>query len=409
MKFFVIFLLVALAVVSATTKFKLMHKSIPRKTFVKHSEAEAEAMHELVFAVKQKNLDEFDKVLLERSTPGSKMYQKWLSFDEVGAMTSNPSGAAAVQDWLKANNIAVSWQSAHQDYIRASAPISKWEQLLNTKFYKWEDKTRPRAKGHARMMHRAEHFSLPEEMTTHLSTVFNTVQVPPVFRAKYRQALKGEETPRFKTEYAISKSLRGKMAGATAVDGTVTVAFLNEFYDIVTNMGSAAQSQSVFETVEESYSPSDLKLFQQTYGLTVQEALHPYGFNTSDCVTYDCGEGNLDVQYIMGVAQQTATIYWYVTADDADTDPFVAWVTDIANTANPPLANSMSWGSVEQANSQDVMDAFNTEAMKLTSMGVTVTVSSGDNGAGEDEDLCEVNSGGNIFLPWTVSNIPTIG
>ena len=30
------------------------------------------------------------------------------------------------------------------------------------------------------------------------------------------------------------------------------------------------------------------------------------------------------------------------------TDPFVAYVTDIANMANPPLVNSVSWGAIEQ-------------------------------------------------------------
>jgi len=29
-------------------------------------------------------------------------------------------------------------------------------------------------------------------------------------------------------------------------------------------------------------------------------------------------------------------------------DPFVAYVTDIANMANPPLVNSISWGAIEQ-------------------------------------------------------------
>ena len=56
--------------------------------------------------------------------------------------------------------------------------------------------------------------------------------------------------------------------------------------------------------------------------------------------------GNLDIQYIMGVAQNTASIYWY-EAGTPYLDPFVQWVTDIANSPNPPLVNSMSWGSSE--------------------------------------------------------------
>jgi hypothetical protein len=176
--------------------------------------------------------------------------------------------------------------------------------------------------------------------------VFNTVQVPPVFRPKYQRLTNNNEEPRFKTSFSVkpSKNLRTE---SDALDGTVTVSFLNDFYDITTNEGDASMSQSVFETIEESFSPTDNAQFQEMYDIPQQAAEAPYGFSTDDCITFDCYEGNLDVQYIMGIAQKTATIYWYVT-ENSTTDPFVAWVTDISNTANPPLANSMSWGSVEQ-------------------------------------------------------------
>jgi subtilase family serine protease len=356
--------------------------------------------------VQQKNLVEFDQMLLERSTPGSPLFQNWFTFEEVGQLTSNPEGAKEVKDWLAANGIAASWESAHQDYIKASAPISKWEQLLDTKFYQWEDHSRGKdAKGVKRFMHRAEQYSLPEEVKPHLFAVFNTVQVPPVFKPKY-QKLSGNAEPKFKTSFTVKpskhgKNLRGKKS-ATDTNPSVTVQFLNEYYNITSNEGDATMSQSVFETAEESFSPTDLTLFQQTYGLPVQACEAPYGYSTNDCVTNDCSEGNLDVQYIMGIAQLTTTIYWYVTEDQA-TDPFVAWVADIANTSNPPLVNSMSWGSVEQAQGVDVLTAFNTEAMKLTSMGVTVTVSSGDNGAASDGDYCNYDSSSATYnTGWTV-------
>jgi hypothetical protein len=46
----------------------------------------------------------------------------------------------------------------------------------------------------------------------------------------------------------------------------------------------------------------------------------------------------------MGVAQQSTGIYWYV----GGSNPFVQWVTDIVDEANPPTSNSISWGSIEQ-------------------------------------------------------------
>ena len=118
------------------------------------------------------------------------------------------------------------------------------------------------------------------------------------------------------------------------------------------NIGSANLEQSVFQTNSEHFSQSDLSNFQGRYGLTMQAAQAPFGFETTttQCSTNggtpSCSEGNLDTQYIMGVAQNVATIYWYV----ASTNPFVSWITSVANDANPPQSNSISWGSVEQVN-----------------------------------------------------------
>lgn len=89
--------------------------------------------------------------------------------------------------------------------------------------------------------------------------------------------------------------------------GKVTVSFLNSFYEITSNIGSGKLSQSVFETSSEYYSPNDLTQFQETYDLTVQAAEDIGGFTTDSCSLsgspMDCYEGNLDIQYIMGVAQ----------------------------------------------------------------------------------------------------------
>jgi len=232
----------------------------------------------------------------------------------------------------------------HSDYIRATAKISQWEQMLNTKFFEFEDQSRVQSSWKNRVMHRAEEYSLPEHVVPHLHTVFNTVQVPPVYRKKYYMK-------DMKFENKVTANLR-KDVQATAPQ--VTVAFLNEYYNMTGLDGNASMSQSVFETAEESFSPTDLTQFQQMYGLKVQAATAPYGFSTNNCQVgtattgFDCYEGNLDVQYIMGVAPSIATVYWYVDDPDAGPDPFVAFVTALSNTPNPPLVNSISWGSIEQ-------------------------------------------------------------
>lgn len=355
----IITVLLGLVIATVHAGFHVMQKAVPRHDFVRVSKSDSDIVHELIFAVKQNHLTELESMLMERSTPSNHFYQQWLTYDEISVMTTNQIAAEAVTAWLQENDVAITDATTNSHYIKASAPIYKWELLLNTQFHQWEDRSRHIAvPNDNRFIHRATEYSLPHTIKDHLSAVFNTVQVPPVFKEKYHK----RENPRFRTDLTISSAkdtisaapAKSKITkedvhpnGATATDGTVTVAFLNKFYQITSNTGSAEMQQSVFETAGESFSPRDLTDFQNTYNLPKQAAEAPYGFDTEDCVTNDCGEGNLDVQYIMGVAQQTVSIYWYVT-DNSTTDPFVAWLVDVANTTNPPLANSMSWGSIEQ-------------------------------------------------------------
>ena len=46
------------------------------------------------------------------------------------------------------------------------------------------------------------------------------------------------------------------------------------------------------------------------------------------------------------------------------------------------------------------MSAFNNEAMKLAAMGVTIVVSSGDNGAMGDEDYCDYSSSSEVYSTY---------
>jgi len=199
----------------------------------------------------------------------------------------------------------------------------------------------------------------------------------------------------------------------------VDVSFLNSLYSIPSNTGDSSLSQSVFETSHEYYSASDLKAFQKNYGLPVKAATDTNGYETNDCASHgpyyydhyyaystnlgpkDCDEGNLDIQYISGLAQATTSIYWYVAGNASD--PYTDWITDIVDATDPPQSNSMSWGSDEGFMSASLMNAFNTEAMKLTSLGVTIMVSSGDDGvAGDYCNYC------NKKYAYTFTNCPCL-
>ena len=137
----------------------------------------------------------------------------------------------------------------------------------------------------------------------------------------------------------------------------MSVPFLNAFYKIQSNRGNSSTSQAVFETGGQKFSQKDLRQFQQQFGLPLQPAVDKKGIsNTDTCISAaypdssnpDCYEGNLDLQFLMGIAQQTSTIFWY----EASSNPFLTWIVSVSNTKKPPLSNSISWGTIEQVLTQ---------------------------------------------------------
>jgi len=387
-------------------EFHLMENRLHRETFVQLTESDPTVLHELVFAIQQSNLDKLETIVLERSTPGNALYQQWVTYDDVGELTANPIAYDAVYNWLATNEVTVKWTSPRKEYIKAKAPISVWNRLLSTTFYQFEDTALPMGKNSKkRLAHRANEYSLPKSLQPHLMTVFNTVQNPPVLnpRAYERAPYKSS----FRSDISVQKvpGAEHRPVKEVQANGKVTVQFLNDFYRITTNTGSATQSQAVFQTNEESFSPTDLSLFQSTYGLPQQSPEDPSNMATADCINNSCYEGNLDLQYIMGVSQQTASIFWYVDPN-AQNNPFLEWIEQVVADPNPPLVNSISWGAPEQSCAASDLQQFNTEAMKLAALGVTIVVSSGDNGAAGRVQNCNANSGSLVSplwvgAPWT--------
>ena len=253
--------------------------------------------------------------------------------------------------------------SKRQEYIKATAPVGIWEKLFSTTFYNWVDESPHNVFEKGEFAVRAVEYSLPEEVAAHIEAVFNTVQAPPVIHKDFHRKedaskelvhhdmvpnMERVKTSLRKAEAAAASNGVSSTVGANSV---VTVAFLNEYYGIPSNVGDAALEQSVFETASEYMSPNDLATFQSTYSLHSQAADNIGGFTTNSCSLTssgnNCDEGNLDIQYIMGISQYTTSYYWYVQAT-VTSNPYVSWVTSLADDASPPASNSMSWGSIEQ-------------------------------------------------------------
>ena len=192
MKFFQALVLSAWFYQTVMAGFQQIEKMIARDSFSQIRRSSPDEQHEVVIAVQQKNLDVLERMVLERSTPGSPLYQSWMTYDEVGALIRNDEGHSAAVRWLEENGVSVSWSSKRKEYIRASTSIATWERMLNTKFYEWEDSAVDGAAEGSlsrtkTVLHRSEDYSLPAELTAHVTAVFNTCEVLSLMRCHLRQ------------------------------------------------------------------------------------------------------------------------------------------------------------------------------------------------------------------------------
>ena len=63
--------------------FVEMERMVHRPDFEHQGRCNGNEQHEIFIAVKQLNLDVLEAEAIRRSTPGSPLYQKWLTSDEV--------------------------------------------------------------------------------------------------------------------------------------------------------------------------------------------------------------------------------------------------------------------------------------------------------------------------------------
>lgn len=91
----------------AESAFVKMETLVESNTFVLGQRVHDTVQHEVIFHVKQRNMNRLKDIVTERSSPNHESYQKWLSFAEVASLTANIAGADILVAWLELNDIEV--------------------------------------------------------------------------------------------------------------------------------------------------------------------------------------------------------------------------------------------------------------------------------------------------------------
>ena len=350
-----------------------------RDDIVKKTRVHNEAIHEVIFVIKQRNMKELSRILDDVSDPLSINYGQHLSREEVTRMTSNPESLSLVSSFLEESGARIKAVTLDGDFITCEATISVWNSVLNTKFHSFQQR---KLNGEYAHLIRAETYSIPAHLEAHVASVLNTIEMP------YNE--RGGES--------IVRQLTDELRKTTEY-GVITPAKLNAFYNM-TGSGSDKSTQAIFATIGQNVSPTDLTQFQREHGLRVQGVNVINDHNSHDvCVKNAelCSESNLDVQYIMAASQKSPTTHWYTDQG------FNAWLVAVSNTPKPPFVLSISYGTEEKFVSRSLHDAFDVVALKLSVMGVTIFASSGDDGV-----LSRSVRGGLLKSCGYTPNFPTV-
>lgn len=113
--------------------------------FIKGHRAPSSQLHTVAFAIKKLKMDELQSILEDVSNPFSANYGKYMTREQINAMTANHDGSSKLLHSLRHHSVGedtveVLAVTPNQDYITARASVRLWENYFNTEFHLFERK-----------------------------------------------------------------------------------------------------------------------------------------------------------------------------------------------------------------------------------------------------------------------------
>ncbi|CEJ87169.1 hypothetical protein VHEMI04326 [[Torrubiella] hemipterigena] len=320
--------------------------------------------------IKQNNIKGLQEKLMDIANPESPNYGKWLSKEELAKFTA-PAAADvdAVKAWLAANGITqVSMPT--NDWIEFSAPIHQLESLLDAKYEMYT---------HSETGHKAPRttaFSIPERLHSVIDVVTPTT--------------------------TFYNSIRPYVHNSVAASSNTPAAIKSQYNVDYTPVGSSLVATTGFLDVGANH--DDFNNFVASYSSGAPDFLDVGvngGQNSGDGSQL---EGNLDTQYMGGLANPLQSEYLAHAPTGADqtsfNDAMLALTNYLQTTDKAPTVVSTSYGGEEKYVSTNYLDRICNEFAKVGSLGISVFFSSGDYGVGGNgESSCR--SG--FFPTWPAS------
>lgn len=339
--------------------------------------------HDVRFFVKKRNIDEVERLLNDVSYPSSANYGKHMTQQEVVDLTSNPESYREVVEYLTAVGATIIPYDKLGECITARASVGLWERVLNTNFHSYsmtpfsaDEDVDPHARDKAITVLRADKYSVPREIDSHISYAYNIVDIPFRISMTPRPAHTAIES------LELSSSSRFSEETLTFWP-YMSAALLKRAYNSDEVLGHPRATQAAFQiNSDQWYCPEDTTALQKLFALPLHNANKTTASHIAtqaQCASSPnvlCAESNVDMAYLMAMSNVPTIHDWFW----GDTIPQYLEHLIIRNTL-PPLVISISYSQEEWWLSAGEKGRFSENAMSLGLMGTTIVAASGDNGA----------------------------
>jgi subtilase family serine protease len=327
-----------------------------------------------------------NELIEQQYRPGSPEFHHWLTAEQLGEKYGpNPKDIAAVTTWLQKNGFEVNSVSKSGMVVDFSGSASQVKSAFRTEIHTLN------VKGETHIANMADP-QIPQALAGAVLGIASLSDFRP------KPANKGISSARIDP---VSKGIVTRSANAVKPDFTVNSSTqlvvpddLHTIYNFnpVYNSGVTGKGETVV-VIEDTnvYSTADWTTFRNTFGLSKYNKgsftqVHPGGCKNPGVLIGNDGEAILDAEYASAAAPNAAIVL-ASCADTQVTFGGLLAVQSLINDVLPPPVISISYGECEAGLGAAGNAIYSQTYQQAASEGVSVFVSSGDEGAAS----CDAN------------------
>ncbi|KAI0261737.1 family S53 protease [Gloeopeniophorella convolvens] len=376
--------------------------------FTDDGPAPGDAELKLRIALTQSDILGLQDMLMAVSTPGSDVYGKHLSKEELGVfVTPKQQTSAAVAEWFSSKGLNATAISPYGDWVTIQTTVSLANELFDANFTTFTHS----ATGTEAI--RTLAYSIPEALEGHIQLVHPTVTFPEPMGNVGKSLLsfpRKATPPAGRATSNVSASMTAR-APSPSCNSAINPACLQELYSIPTTPATQSSNQIAIGSFDNQFfSQADLAQFLKMFRPDIKTPQQP------KLETLDGGSNpqnpsgisilaNLEVQYTVGIATGVTVDFLSVgpNTQDGGLDGLLDLGNFLSSESTLPQVLIIGVGLNENQISQPLANTLCNVFAQLGARGVSVIFASGDGGvAGLESETCTT------FVPTFPSTCPFV-